>query len=188
MFNPVIIEKFAKNVHTFDIDTKLFQNRIIYFNGEVNSLTSKETVTQLLYLDSISDEDINIYINSEGGSISDGLAIIDTINSLKSKVNTVGLGMCASMGSVLLVSGTGTRKCTKNCQILLHSASSYNGVSNVHEAKVDFEHLKKMNELTMDIICNRSNFSKEELETLTKFDYWIGAEEALIKGIVDDVI
>ena len=92
------------------------------------------------------------------------------------------------MGSVLLVSGTGIRKCTKNCQILLHSASSYNGVSNVHEAKVDFEHLKKMNELTMDIICSRSNFSKEELETLTKFDYWIGAEEALSKGIVDEII
>lgn len=188
MFNPVIIEKFGKNVHTFDIDTKLFQNRIIFFSGAVTQESAKDAVTQLLYLDSVSNEDINLYINSEGGSISDGLAVVDTINAIGSKVNTVGVGLCASMGSILLVSGTGVRKCTSNCQILLHTASSCSGIANVHEAKVDYEHLTKMNDLTMNILANRTNYTLEELRQLTSHDYWLDASTALEKGLVDCVI
>lgn len=188
MFEPVIIEKIGKSVHTFDIDTKLYQNRIIYFSGEVTEESAKQTITQLLYLDSVDDSDINLYINSCGGSVTDGLAIIDTINALKSKVNTVGLGMCASMGSVLLVSGTGVRKCTLNCQILLHTASSFNGAMNVHETKVDYEHLTKLNDACMNIIVNHSNFSRDELNELTKFDYYLNANEALSKGLVDSLV
>lgn len=188
MFEPVIIEKFGKSVHTFDIDTKLFQNRIVYFSGDVSDESAKSVITQLLYLDSVSSDDINLYINSPGGSVTDGLAVVDTINAIGSKVNTVGLGMCASMGAVLLVSGTGKRKCTKNCQILLHTASSFNGAQNVHEARVDFEHLSKLNDSCMDIIASHSNFSIDELRELTKHDFWINSETALEKGIIDTII
>ena len=188
MFEPVIIEKFGKAVHTFDIDTKLFQNRIVYFSGDVSDESAKSVITQLLYLDSVSNDDINLYINSPGGSVTDGLAVVDTINAIGSKVNTVGLGMCASMGAVLLVSGTGKRKCTKNCQILLHTASSFNGAQNVHEARVDFEHLSKLNDTCMQIIANHSNFSIDELRELTKHDFWISSNDALEKGIVDSII
>lgn len=188
MFNPVIVEKIGKNVHTFDVDTKLFQNRIIYFTGEVTPECSKEIITQLLYLDSVDNSDINFYINSSGGSVSDGLAIVDTINAISSKVNTVGLGMCASMGAVLLVSGTGIRKCTKNCQVLLHTASSFNGLMNVHDAKVDFEHLSKLNDVCLNIIADKTNFSLEELKDLTHHDYWLDSEESLSNGIVDEII
>lgn len=188
MTNPVIIEKIGKSVHTFDIDTKLFQNRIIYFSGDVTSESAKDIITELLYLDSVSSDDISLYINSVGGSVTDGLAIVDTINAISSKVNTVGVGMCASMGAVLLVSGTGVRKCTKNCQILLHTASSFNGIQNVHEAKVEYDQLKKLNDLCLNIIADKSNFSIDEVRDRTQHDCWLDAEEAVNKGIVDSII
>jgi len=188
MFDPVIIEKIGKNVCTCDVDTKLFQNRIIYFNGDVTPEYSKGIITQLLYLDSVDNSDINLYINSPGGSVTDGLAIVDTINAIGSKVNTVGLGECASMGSVLLVSGTGVRKCTKNCQILFHTASSYSGMMNVHDAKVDYEFLSKLNDLCLDIIVKRTKYTLEEITNLTHHDYWIGSDVALAKGVIDEII
>jgi ATP-dependent Clp protease protease subunit len=185
---PVIIEKVGKAVHTFDIDTKLFQNRIIYFSGDVTPESAKEVITELLYLDSVDNSDISLYINSPGGSVTDGLAIVDTMKAISSKVNTVGLGMCASMGAVLLVSGTGIRKCTKNCQILLHTASSYNGVQNVHEAKIEYEQLQKLNDLCLNIISEKSNFSVEEIRNLTLHDCWISTDVALKNGIIDDIV
>lgn len=187
MFNPLIIEKFGKTVHTFDIDTKLFQNRIVYVTGEVDEDLSKQTVTQLLYLDSVDHSDISLYINSPGGNVTDGLAIVDTINAISSKVQTVGVGLCASMGAILLMSGN-TRRCTKNCQILLHTVSSCTGYSDVHQSRVDFEHQDRMNNTLSEIICEKSNLKPEELKELTQHDCWLSAEKALEYGIIDSII
>lgn len=188
MFNPVIVEKVGKSVHNFDVDTKLFQNRIVYLTGEINGDLAKDTVTQLLYLDSVDDSDINLYINSEGGSVTDGLAIVDTVRILKSQVNTTGVGLCASMGAILLVSGTGERRCTKNCQILLHTVSKCTGYSDVHQSRADMDHQELLNDVLFDIICSKSDIQKEDLERITQHDCWLTAEQALGYKFVDRIL
>lgn len=188
MFNPVIVEKVGKSVHNFDVDTKLYQNRIVYLTGEINGDRAKEVITQLLYLDSVDTADINLYINSEGGSVTDGLAIADTMQILKSNINTTGIGLCASMGAILLVSGTGERRCTKNCQILLHTVSSYTGYSDVHQSRADMDHQELLNNVLFDIICSKSDMQKEELERITQHDCWLTAEQALEYKIVDRIL
>ena len=106
MIIPTVIDKVNNSERVYDIYSRLLKDRIIIINGEINNNLANSVVAQLLFLDSLNNEDISVYINSPGGSVTDGMAIYDTINFINSDVSTIGMGMCASMGAFLLSSGT----------------------------------------------------------------------------------
>ena len=122
---PYILEERQLNVATFDIFSRLMYDRIIYFSGEVNGDTCDTAIAQLLYLSSIDDRDINMYINSHGGSVVDGLGLIDTMNYISCDVSTTCIGMAASMGAVLLSNGVnGKRFVLPHSRVMIHQVSS----------------------------------------------------------------
>jgi len=190
MYFPSIIETTGRSSRAFDLPTKLLQDRIIYFGSEVNNDTANFAIMQLLWLNADDpDSPIDFYINSPGGSVYDGLAIKDTIDSISCKVNTVGVGMCASMGAYLLAAGTGERKAMKNCRIMIHSVSS-GTMGTFHDMEVDYEETKFLQDkLLVDI----SNFTKgkSDIETLklkTQRDYYMNVDEAIALGLIDTVV
>ena len=121
MLIPTVIEKSSNGERAYDIYSKLLKNRIIILNGEIDDNTSNVVVAELLYLDSINHEDINLYINSPGGSVTSGMAIYDTMNFIKSDVSTICIGMAASMASILLSAGAkGKRYSLPNSEVMIH--------------------------------------------------------------------
>jgi len=187
MYYPSIIETTGRSSKAFDLPTKLLQDRIIYFGTEVNETTANFTIMQLMWLASDNpDNDIDFYINSPGGSVYDGLAIKDIIDTIPCKVNTIGVGMCASMGAYLLSAGTGTRKATKNCRIMIHSVSS-GSRGTIHDMEVDYKESKYLDDkLMLDI----SNYSKgkstlEDIKSKCQRDYYMDPDEAIKLGLID---
>ena len=144
MHIPYIIEKTDTSEKIYDIYSKLLANRIIFLEGEINDSMSNIIVSELLYLDSISNEDIYLYINSRGGSITSGFAIYDTMNYINSDVITIGIGMCASMAAFLLSSGTKGKRCAlNNTEIMIHEPlGGVNGQAT--EIKIVAEHILKL--------------------------------------------
>ena len=121
MHIPYIIEKSNNSEKVYDIYSKLLTSRIIFLEGEINDNVSNIIVSELLYLDSLNNDDIYLYINSPGGSITSGFAIYDTMNYIKSDVVTIGVGLCASMAAFLLSSGTNGKRCALlNTEIMIH--------------------------------------------------------------------
>ena len=190
MFLPHVIEKTGRSEKPIDLPSRLLQDRIVYFGTEVNSDTANIAIMQLLWLQADDPEkDIDFYINSPGGSVYDGLAIKDIIDNLSCKVNTIGVGMCASMGAYLLACGTGVRKATANCRIMLHSVSSGTH-GTYHDMEVDFNETKYLQDKMLVDITNytKGKSTLEVLKMKTQRDYYIDAEEAIILGIIDSKI
>lgn len=182
---PLIIEKTGKNTDTFDIRTKLYQNRIIYLDGDITQEQVDGVIMQMLYLDSVSSEPITLYINSAGGSVVDGLALKDCIYNLRSKVNTVGIGKCASMGAYLLACGTGTRRAMQNCRILLHTVSTI-VEGNIHDFRVEMKELELLNKI---IFSDLEKFTNSQVfEEITHHDCWLSSEQAKEYNLIDEVI
>ena len=184
---PYVLEKSSNGERSFDIYSRLLSDRIILLIGEINDHTSSLIISQLLYLDSINNEEINIYISSPCGSITSGLAIYDTINYIKSKVNTIVVGMAASMAAFLLASGTGKRYALPNAEIMIHQP--HGGIEGVVsdidiQAKRLLKTKYKMNELL-------SKLTKQPLEKITfdtERDYYMNAKEALEYHIIDKIL
>jgi len=190
MVLPNIIEKTGRSEKVLDLPSKLLSERIVYFWGEINDDTMNVAIMQMLWLAAQdSDTPIDLYISSGGGSVYYGLALKDVIYSLPCKVNTIGTGICASMGAYLLACGTGTRKVSENCRIMLHSVSSRTG-GTIHDMKIDLEEtLFLQNQLMIDI----ANFTKgkstvDTIKTKTERDYWLSADDCIKLGIVDEKI
>jgi ATP-dependent Clp protease, protease subunit len=187
MYPPSIIETTGRSSRAFDLPTKLLQDRIIYLCDEVNEDSANSIIMQLLWLNADDPEsDIDLYINSPGGSVYDGLAIKDVIDNLKCKVNTIGLGFCASMGAFLLSAGTGKRKATKNCRIMIHSVSSGTR-GTIHDMEIDYEETKYLQDKLMRYMTDYTN-GKSDLETLkekSKRDYYMSPDEAIELGLID---
>lgn len=190
MYLPNIIEKTGRNTKLIDIPSKLYEDGIVTLFGPVDEHSSYSVVTQLLYLDTLEDEEpIKLYINSPGGSIYAGLAIHDTIKNMTRKVDTVAFGMAASMGAFLLSSGTGTRSAMPNTRIMIHSASS--GMEGtVHDMMIDLEETKLLNNQLMQYMADYSNgkVTYEEVFELTKRDKYLSADESVELGLIDKVI
>jgi len=185
---PLIIETVGRNKKTFDIPTKLYEKNIITLFDEINDDTAYLIITQLIYLDTLkSAENIKLYVNSPGGSVTAGLAIIDTIESMTRKVDTVGVGSCASMGAMILMCGTGTRKALKSTRIMLHSVSSGTG-GTVHDQIIQLEETKLLQEVLMEKIAKRSDLSLKKAKELTARDYYISSKEAVKNSIIDEVV
>ena len=188
MIIPTVIDKISNGERVYDIYSRLLKDRIIIINGEIDSTLSNSVVAQLLYLDSINNDDINLYINSPGGNVTDGFAIYDTMNLIKSDVSTIGMGMCASMAAFLLSSGTkGKRYILPNCEVMIHQPLG--GASGqATEIKIAAEHILKTKEKLNKILSLNANKKLSEIERDTDRDNYMTANESLEYGIVDKII
>lgn len=190
MFFPHVIEKTGRSSKSFDLPTKLLEERIIYFLGEVDEFTANSTIMQLLWLNSIDQtKPITMYINSPGGSVYQGLAIFDVINKLECKVNTICIGNASSMGAFLLSAGTGTRKASENARVMIHSvAGGQQGT--YHDVKPDFKEMELLQHKLIDYITDftKGKSTKEFITEKTERDYWMSAQEALDVGLIDEIM
>jgi len=185
---PTVIEKSNNSERVYDIYSRLLKDRIIMLTGEIDDNSANIVVSQLLYLDSLSHDDISLYINSPGGSISAGMAIYDTMNFIKSDVSTICLGMAASMGAFLLSSGTiGKRYSLPNSEVMIHQPLG--GASGqATEIKIAAEHILKIKEKLNLILSKNTGKSIEDIERDTERDNFLTAIEALEYNIVDKIL
>jgi ATP-dependent Clp protease protease subunit len=190
IFTPHVVEKTGRTEKPIDLPSRLLQDRLVYIGSDISADLANVVIMQLLWLAADDpDKDIELYINSNGGSVYDGLAIKDIIHNLPCKVNTKGVGMCASMGAYLLSCGTGTRKATENCRIMIHSVSTGHA-GNYHDLEVSFEETKYVQDKMITDI-HKFTKGKSTLETITdvcKRDFYMSPEKAVQMGIIDEVI
>ena len=188
MLIPTVIDKTNNSERVYDIYSRLLKDRIIIINGEIDNNLSNSVVAQLLYLDSISNDDISIYINSPGGSVTDGLAIYDTMNYIKSDVSTIGMGICASMAAFLLSSGEkGKRYILPNAEVMIHQPLG--GVKGqATEIKIAAEHILKTKEKLNRILSANTGKDLNIIEKDTDRDNFMDSNEALKYGIIDKII
>ena len=188
MIIPTVIDKVNNSERVYDIYSRLLKDRIIIINGEINNSLANSVVAQLLYLDSLNNEDISVYINSPGGSVTDGMAIYDTMNFISSDVSTIGLGLCASMGAFLLSSGTkGKRYVLPNCEVMIHQPLG-GAQGQATEIKIAAEHILKTKDKLNKILSNNTGKSLDIIEKDTDRDNFMNSKEALEYGIVDKII
>ena len=168
----------------------LFDNRIIKISKAIDSEEADKIIDQLLKLDTMkSNKDITLYINSPGGSVSDGMAIYDTMQMIKSDVKTICVGRCSSMAAVLLSGGTkGKRFITPNSEIMIHEVSSFN-MGKIGELKINYEHSNTMNERIIKLLAeNTGKPIKQIRKDIQLKDRWFNAEEALKYGLIDKIL
>lgn len=188
MLIPTIIEKKHGNEVAYDLYSRLLQDRIILLNGEITDQVANIIVSELLYLDSINNDDISIYINSPGGSVSAGLAIYDTMNYIKSDVKTICLGIAASMAALLLSSGSkGKRYSLPNSEVMIHQPLG-GAEGQATEIKIAAEHILKTKDKLNKILSINTNQELEKIEHDTDRDNFMSADEALDYGIIDEII
>lgn len=184
---PVVFDNEKKNLG-LDLYSKLLDNRIIFISGVIDDDISNIVIAELLYLDSVSNDDIYLYINSVGGSVSSGLAIYDTMNLVRSDICTLGIGTAASMGAFLLSSGTvGKRYSLPNTNIMIHEVlSSFEGCTNNIKDSTDrmIELQKKLNK----ILSKNTKKSIKKIENDIKKDFYMSAVEACEYGLIDKVL
>lgn len=185
---PMIVDKELDGERSYDIFSRLLKNRIILLSGEINDACSSSIIAQLLYLDSISNEDISLYINSPGGSVSAGMAIYDTMNFIKSDVATICIGMAASMGAFLLSSGQkGKRSALPSSEIMIHQPLG-GAEGQATEIKIVAEHITKLKKKLNTILAKNTKKSLKTIENDTERDHYLDAEEALEYGLIDKII
>ena len=188
---PYVIEQTSKGERSYDIFSRLLKDRIIFLSEDVNSVSASLVVAQLLFLESEDpDKEIALYINSPGGSITDGMAIVDTINYIKCPVTTICVGMAASMGAVLLASGAkGKRFATPNSEILIHQPLISGGLAGqTTEIKIHADHMVRTREKLNKLLSERTGQSLETIEKDTERDNYMTAQEALEYGLIDGIL
>lgn len=186
---PYVVEQTARGERSYDIFSRLLNDRIIVLSEDVNSSSASVIVAQLLYLEGQDPEkDIYFYINSPGGSISDGMAIHDTMNYIKCDVSTICVGMAASMGAFLLASGTkGKRFALPNAEIMIHQPSA-GTQGKVTDMEIDVEHFLRIKKNLNEIMAGNTGKTAEEIKAASERDHWMTAEEAKEFGLVDKII
>ena len=188
MLIPTVIERSNNSERAYDIYSRLLKDRIIILSGEIDDNLSNIIVAQLLYLDSINHEDINLYINSPGGSITAGMAIYDTMNFIKSDVSTICIGMAASMGAFLLSSGCiGKRYCLPNSEVMIHQPLG-GAQGQATEIKIAAERILKLKSKLNKILSFNTGKELKVIENDTERDYFLDSDEALDYGLVDKIL
>lgn len=189
---PYVIEQTNKGERSYDIFSRLLKDRIIFMGEDVNPTSASLVIAQLLFLESEDpDKEIFLYINSPGGSITDGMAIVDTMNYIKCPVSTICVGMAASMGAVLLSCGEkGKRFALPNAEILIHQPLiGGNGISGqATEIKIHADHMVRTREKLNKILSDRTGKPLETIEKDTERDNYMTAEEALKYGLIDGIM
>ena len=188
---PYVIEQTGRGERSYDIFSRLLKDRIIFLSEDVNHVTASLVIAQMLFLESEDpDKEISFYINSPGGSITDGMAIVDTMNYIKCPVSTICIGLAASMGSVLLACGAkGKRYATPNSEVLIHQPLISGGLSGqTTEIKIHADHMVKTREKLNKLLSEKTGQSLEQIEKDTERDHYMTAEEALKYGLIDEII
>lgn len=188
MLIPMVVEQTNRGERSYDIYSRLLEDRIIFVNGEINDQSANLIIAQLIYLEGKDpDKDIMMYINSPGGSVVAGLAIYDTMNYIKCDVCTICVGMAASMGAVLLSSGAkGKRFALPNSEIMIHQPlGGFQGQAS--DIKIHADHIMKTRKLLNKILSENSGADIEKIEKDTDRDNYMSAEEAKKYGLIDKI-
>ena len=189
---PYVVEQTSKGERSYDIFSRLLKDRIIFLGEQVDATTASLVIAQLLFLESEDPEkEIFLYINSPGGSITDGMGIVDTMYYIKCPVSTICVGMAASMGAVLLASGEkGKRYATPNAEILIHQPLIAGGglSGQTTEIKIHADHMVKTREKLNKLLSDRTGQSLETIQKDTERDNYMTAEEALKYGLIDGIM
>lgn len=188
-FIPYVVEQTGHGERSYDIFSRLLNDRIIFLSDEVNDTTASLVVAQLLFLEAQDpDKDISFYINSPGGSVASGLAIYDTMNFIKCDVSTICIGMAASMGAFLLSSGTkGKRIALPNSEIMIHQPLG-GTQGQASDIKIQAEHILKIRSKLNDILAKNTGKPLEIIEKDTERDNYMSANEALEYGLIDKIL
>ena len=186
---PMVVEQTNKGERSYDIYSRLLKDRIIFLGSEITNDEANLVIAQMLFLEADDpDKDIYLYINSPGGSVSAGLAIYDTMQYIKCEVNTICMGMAASMGAFLLAAGAkGKRKALPNSEIMIHQPSG--GASGqASDVKIHAEHIIRTRQKLNEILAERTGKSVEQVAVDTERDNYLSAEAALEYGLIDEII
>ena len=186
---PYVLESTSRGERTYDIYSRLLKERIIFLGEEVNEVTASLTVAQLLFLESEDPgKDIQLYINSPGGSVTAGMAIYDTMQYIKCDVSTICIGMAASMGAFLLAGGAkGKRFALPNAEIMIHQPSG-GAQGQATEISIAAEHILKIRKRLNEILAENTGKPLETVERDTERDNFMSADEAVEYGLIDSVI
>ncbi len=185
----MVVEQTNKGERSYDIYSRLLKDRIIFLGSEITDDEANLVIAQMLFLEADDpDKDIYLYINSPGGSVSAGLAIYDTMQYIKCEVNTICMGMAASMGAFLLAAGAkGKRKALPNSEIMIHQPSG--GASGqASDVKIHAEHIIRTRQKLNEILAERTGKSVEQVAVDTERDNYLSAEAALEYGLIDEII
>ena len=186
---PYVIEQTSRGERSYDIYSRLLKDRIIFLGEEVNDVSAGLIVSQLLFLEAEDPgKDIQLYINSPGGSVTAGMAIYDTMQYVKCDVSTICVGMAASMGAFLLSSGAkGKRIALPNAEIMIHQPSA-GTQGKVTDMEIDVEHFLRIKKNLNEILAANTGKTPEEIKAASERDHWMTAEEARSFGLVDKII
>lgn len=183
---PTVITKTNNKEYAYDLYSRLLQDRIIFLTGEIDDTISNIIISELLYLDNISHENIYLYINSPGGAITSGMGIYDTMRFIESKVITIGVGMCASMAAFLLSSGD-ERYVLPNAEVMIHQPLG-GAQGQATDIKIAAERIIKLKEKLNRILSNNTHQPIEKIYEDTERDNFLNAKEAKKYGLIDDII
>ena len=185
---PMVVEKEFNGERSYDIFSRLLKDRIVFISGEIDDNLANRVIAELLYLDSTGNEDINIYINSPGGSVSAGMAIYDTMNFVKSDVSTTCLGIAASMAAFLLSSGKkGKRYILPNADVMIHQPLG-GAQGQATDIKIASDRIIDLRKRLNRIFSKNTSQSLKKIEKDTERDNYLSAKEALEYGLVDKII
>lgn len=188
MLIPTIIEKTNNSERAYDIYSRLLKDRIVIITGEIDDNTANIVVAQLLYLDSQNNNDISLYINSPGGSVTAGMAIYDTMNFINSDVQTICLGIAASMGAFLLSSGQKGKRCAlPNAEIMIHQPLG-GAKGQATEIEIAAKHIIKTKQKLNKILSKNTNQDIKKIEQDTDRDNYLSAEEAKNYNLIDKIL
>ena len=185
---PTVLEKTNNREVSYDLYSRMLEDRIIFLTGEINDSLSNIIISELLYLDSISQDDIFLYINSPGGSVTSGMAIYDTMNYIKSDVKTICVGIAASMAAFLLSSGTKGKRCALlNADVMIHQPlGGMEGQAS--DMKIACERILKMKDKLNKILASNTGKTLKQIEKDTDRDYFLSSEEAKQYGLIDIIL
>ena len=183
---PTVIEKSSNKEYAYDLYSRMLKDRIIFLSGEINDSLANIVISELLYLDNQNNEDIYLYINSPGGSITAGMSVYDTMNFINSKVITIGLGMCASMAAFLLSSGN-TRYALPNTEIMIHQPIG-GAQGQATDIKIAAERIIKLKSKLNKILAKNTKQNISKITKDTEIDNFLSAEEALEYGLIDKIV
>jgi ATP-dependent Clp protease, protease subunit len=188
---PTVIEQEGRFERAYDIYSRLLRDRVIFLGSDVNEHTANLVIAQMLFLENQDpDKDIIFYVNSPGGSVYDGLAIIDTMNYVKCDIQTVGVGMQASMGAVLLCNGTkGKRLMLPNSKAMIHQPwSTGSGRTSVTEMEITLREMQDIKKRLIEILAKNTGKPVPKIEKDVDRDFWMSAKQSQDYGLVDKVI
>lgn len=186
---PIVVEQTNRGERSYDIYSRLLKDRIVFLGGEIEDQMANLIVAQMLFLEADDpDKDINLYINSPGGSVSAGMAIYDTMQYIKCDVSTICVGMAASMGAFLLAAGkNGKRRALPNSEIMIHQPSG-GARGQATDIKIHAEHILKMRNRLNEILSLRTGQPLDQVAADTERDNFMTAEQALAYGLIDEII